>query len=44
MSECLTPKNTLEVMSPIMVWPFKSKFRKQIARVEINGAIGEKNG
>ena len=28
-------------MSPIMVWPFKSKFRKQIARVEINGAIGE---
>jgi protease-4 len=22
-----------------MVWPFKSKFRKQIARIEINGAI-----
>ncbi|QOV23023.1 signal peptide peptidase SppA [Anabaenopsis elenkinii] len=23
-----------------MVWPFKSKFRKQIARIEITGAIG----
>ena len=22
-----------------MVWPFKSKFRKQIARIEITGAI-----
>jgi protease-4 len=23
-----------------MIWPFKSKFRKQIARIEITGAIG----